>query len=155
MSSTSPTSTTGVSTCSPECPILTRCSRDRRARSGFREPVQMCFENDGRAFLVTEGVVLALKDGVFRYVAGTPGLPGYRDGSAAEALLGRQLSICPDGRGGFYIGDRSNRCLRRLRRGGPGWVIETVAGDPASRPHRNNWTVFVMKARWRRRRTMM
>jgi hypothetical protein len=101
---------------------------------GFNEPVHMCFAADGQAFLATEGVILTLSNGVVRYFAGTPGLPGYRDGLAGQSLLGRELSICPDGRGGLYIGDRSNRCVRRLANRGGDWFVETVAGDPSKPP---------------------
>ena len=102
--------------------------------AGFREPVQMCFFPSGEGFVATEGVIMGFgKDRVLRYLAGSPALSGYRDGSPEEALLGRQLSICPDGRGGLYIGDRTNRCIRRLSRKAGRWVLDTVAGDP-SRP---------------------
>ncbi|GIW85262.1 MAG: hypothetical protein KatS3mg107_0922 [Gemmataceae bacterium] len=91
----------------------------------------MCFFPDGQVFLALDGVVMTItKDGVLRFFAGTPGLTGYQDGLAAQALLGRQISICPDGRGGLYVGDRSNRCLRRITQKGKQWIVETVAGDP-------------------------
>ena len=100
--------------------------------AGFREPIQMSFFPSGEGFIATEGVIMALsKDRLVRYLAGSPGLSGYRDGSPEDALLGRQLSLCPDGKGGLYIGDRTNRCIRRLSQKGGRWFVETVAGDPA------------------------
>jgi hypothetical protein len=103
--------------------------------AGFREPIQMCFLTTGEMLISTDGVIL-MGDGKagFRILAGTPGLTGYHDGPAAQALLGRQMSMCSDGRGGAYIGDRSNRLIRRLTRRGGQWVVETVAGDPAKPP---------------------
>jgi hypothetical protein len=98
--------------------------------AGFQEPIQMCFLPSGEGLITTGGVIMLLKDRTVRYLAGVPGRPGYQDGPAGQALLGRQLSICPDGKGGAYIGDRSNRCIRRLTRKAGRWVVETVAGDP-------------------------
>lgn len=95
----------------------------------------MCFFPDGQAFLALDGLIMTVtKDRIVRFVAGTPGVTGYQDGPAAQALLGRQISICPDGRGGLYIGDRSNRCLRRLTCKEKQWVVETVAGGPHHPP---------------------
>lgn len=93
----------------------------------------MCFFPDGQAFLAVDGVILNItRTGIVRFLAGTPGVPGYHDGPAAQALLGRQISICPDNKGGLFIGDRSNRCLRRLARDGKHWQVTTVAGNPAN-----------------------
>ncbi len=98
--------------------------------AGFHEPIQMCFLPSGEGLITTGGVIMLLKDRTVRYLAGVPGRPGYQDGPAEQALLGQQLSICPDGKGGAYIGDRSNRCIRRLTPKAGRWVVETVAGDP-------------------------
>ena len=96
-----------------------------------RNAWSMCFFPDGQAFLAVDGVIMTVtKDGIVRFLAGTPGLVGYQDGPASQVLLGRQISICPDGKGGLYVGDRSNRCLRRLTQKEKQWVVETVAGDP-------------------------
>ena len=92
----------------------------------------LCFLSSGEAFTAGEGVVFSYsRAGAVRYFAGLPGRPGYRDGPAAGARLGRQLDLCADNRGGLYVADRSNRCLRRLHRESGIWVIETIAGDPA------------------------
>lgn len=93
----------------------------------------MCFFPDGQAFLAAEGLIMTFtREGVMRFLAGTPGLTGYQDGPAAQALLGRQISICPDGKGGLFIGDRSNRCIRWLTRKDSRWTVETLAGDPTA-----------------------
>lgn len=98
-----------------------------------RNAWSMCFFPDGQAFLAVDGVIITITaDGIVRFLAGTPGTTGYQDGLAAQALLGRQISICPDGAGGLYVGDRSNRCLRRLAKDGKRWQVTTVAGDPAN-----------------------
>jgi hypothetical protein len=101
--------------------------------AGIPHAGSTCFFPSGEGFIGSSGVVLKItKDKTIRFLAGTPGLPGYADGPAAQALIGLQLSICPDHKGGLYIGGRSNRCIRRLTKKGSGWVAETVAGSPAN-----------------------
>jgi len=96
-----------------------------------RNAWSMCFLSDGQGFMAVDGVIMTFtKDGIVRFLAGNPGLAGYQDGPATEALLGRQISICPDGKGGLWLGDRSNRCIRRLTKKEGRWTVETVAGDP-------------------------
>ncbi len=100
--------------------------------AGLVHAASMCFLPSGEGFVAGDGVVMIItKERVFRFLAGTPGLPGYADGPAPQALLGRQLSICPDNQGGLYLGDRSNRCVRHLTKKGDAWTVETVAGNPA------------------------
>ena len=90
----------------------------------------MCFSPDGDAYLAADGLILTLtRDKIVRFLAGTPGQPGYQDGPAGQARLGRQISLFPEGKGGLYIGDRSNRCIRRLTKKEGRWIVETVAGD--------------------------
>lgn len=104
-----------------------------RLQAGHDRRGPIVFLPGGEAFTAGEGVVFVLtKPGVVRFLAGDPDLPGYRDGDAGQALLGRDLSLCHDGHGGLYIADRDNRCLRRARRVKDRWVIETVAGDPGN-----------------------
>jgi len=100
--------------------------------AGLSHAASLCFLPTGEGFLAADGVIMTItKDKTVRFFAGTPGLPGHADGPASQALLGRQLSITPDNKGGFYIGDRSNRCVRRLSKKDDAWVVETVAGDPS------------------------
>ncbi|GBD36156.1 hypothetical protein HRbin36_01277 [bacterium HR36] len=95
----------------------------------------MCFFPDGQAFLALDGLIMTIThDRIVRFLAGTPGVTGYQDGLAAQALLGREISVCPDGKGGLYIGDRSNRCLRRLTSKEKQWLVETVAGSQDQPP---------------------
>lgn len=95
----------------------------------------MCFLPSGDCFLASEGVILIVTpDRSVRNFTGTAGLPGYQDGPAAEALFGRQLSLASDGQGGLLVGDRSNRCLRRLSKRTGTWLVETLAGNPLKAP---------------------
>jgi hypothetical protein len=94
----------------------------------------LCFMPSGECFMVQEGAVLSIsKERVARCFAGTPGLEGYLDGPVEHALLGRQLSICPDTKGGLLLCDRSNRCLRRIFKKEDKWVVATLAGDPSKK----------------------
>ncbi len=100
--------------------------------AGFSHAGSLCFVPSGEAYFATDGVIFHIsKEGTFRFFAGIPGTYGCADGPVEKATLGRQISICPDGKDGFYIGDRSNRCVRRLSRKDGRWMVETVAGDPA------------------------
>jgi hypothetical protein len=113
------------------CPSAGGALQGPLKEAGIHTSGTMCFLPDGQAFLCGNGVVMTVTSGgTVRLFAGTPGLPGHQDGPVAEALLGRQISMVPDGKGGFFIGDRSNRCIRRIRQTGGRWVVQTVAGDP-------------------------
>lgn len=108
-----------------------------REQAGHDRSGPMVFLLSGEAFTAGGGVIFVItKDEVVRYLAGDPELPGYRDGPASEALLGADLSLCDDRRGGLYIADRSNRCLRRAHQIDGQWVVETVAGSPHNRADR-------------------
>jgi len=47
-------------------------------------------------------------------IAGTPGVPGYRDGSANVALFDKPTWIDVDAQGAIYVVDRNNHVLRRI-----------------------------------------
>jgi hypothetical protein len=94
----------------------------------------MVFFPNGQAFAVGEGVIYQVqRNGPVRYLAGNPAMCGAQDGPVTRALLGRQLSACPDGKGGLFVGDRSNRTIRHLFPKDGQWQVETLAGD-ASKP---------------------
>lgn len=98
--------------------------------AGFSHGGSLCFMPSGEGYFANDGVIFYIsREGTFRFFAGIPGVFGCQDGPVEYATLGRQISICLDGKGGFYIGDRSNRCIRRLTKKGNQWVIETVAGN--------------------------
>jgi hypothetical protein len=104
-----------------------------RLQAGHDRRGPMAFLPDGSACTAGEGVVfLFTPDGTVRYLAGDPDQPGYRDGPADEALLGRELSVAVTARGGLVIADRSNRCLRRALRKDSRWFVETIAGHPSN-----------------------
>jgi NHL repeat len=102
---------------------LLQAGHDRRGPMVFLPGGEACTASEGVVFIFT-------REGTLRYLAGDPDQPGYREGPADEALLGRELSIASDSRGGLLIADRSNRCLRRATRKEGRWFIETVAGHP-------------------------
>lgn len=104
-----------------------------RLQAGHDRRGPMAFLPDGAACTAGEGVVFHFaSDGTVRYLAGDPDQPGYRDGPAEEALLGRELSLVVDPRGRLIIADRSNRCLRRAQLKDGRWFIETIAGHPSN-----------------------
>jgi hypothetical protein len=105
---------------------LLGAGHDRRGPMAFLPTGEACTAGEGVVFIFT-------RDGVVRFLAGDPDQPGYRDGPAGEALLGRDLTVAADSQGGVFIADRSNRCVRRAVRKDGRWFIETVAGH-ASHP---------------------
>jgi hypothetical protein len=108
-----------------------------RLQAGHDRRGPMAFLPEGHACTAGEGVIFVFtRGGTLRYLAGDPDQPGYRDGPADEALLGRELSVATDPRGGLLIADRSNRCLRRAFRKDGQWFIDTVAGHPNNPPDR-------------------
>jgi hypothetical protein len=86
-----------------------QAGHDRRGPMAFLATGEACTAGDGVVFLFT-------RDGTVRLLSGDPEQPGYRDGPAAESRLGTDLTVAADGRGGLFIADRSNRCLRRAVR---------------------------------------
>jgi hypothetical protein len=93
----------------------------------------MAFLPTGEACTAGEGVVFIFtRDGTVRYLAGDADRPGYRDGPATAALLGRQLTVVANPRGGLLIADRSNRCVRRAVQKEGRWFVETLAGHPSN-----------------------
>jgi hypothetical protein len=102
-----------------------QAGHDRRGPMAFLPTGQACTAGDGVVFVFT-------RSGTVRYLAGDGDQPGYRDGPAAEALLGRQLTVAADPGGRLLIADRSNRCLRRAVKKGGRWFVETLAGHPSN-----------------------
>lgn len=109
-----------------------------RLQAGHDRRGPMAFLPTGEASTAGEGVVFVFtRDETVRFLAGDPDQPGYRDGPAAEALLGRELSVATGAKGELWIADRSNRCVRRAVKKDGIWHIETVAGHPSNPPDRD------------------
>jgi len=107
-----------------------------RLQAGLAHPAgpgRMCFLQPGEAYIAGQGIIFILtREETVSYFAGSAEMTGYQDGPVAVALFGLELSICPDGTGGLYVSDRFNRCIRRIYRKSGGWMVATLAGDPAN-----------------------
>jgi hypothetical protein len=103
-----------------------------RLQAGHDRRGPMAFLATGEACTAGDVVFLLTRDGTVRLLAGDPEQPGYRDGPAAASPLGADLTVAADERGGLFIADRSNRCLRRAVRRDGQWRIETLAGHPSN-----------------------
>jgi hypothetical protein len=109
-----------------------------RLQAGHERRGPMAFLPSGDACTAGEGVVFVFtREGAVRYLAGDPDQPGYRDGPAAEALLGRDLTVAAGPQGDLFIADRSNRCVRRAVKTNGMWQIETLAGHPDNPANRD------------------
>jgi len=61
-------------------------------------------------------------------IAGLPGVPGYADGTNAEARFNRPTGIAIDTFGNLFVAERYNHTVRKLTPAGTNWVVSTVAG---------------------------
>lgn len=60
-------------------------------------------------------------------VAGTPGVSGFRDGPASQALFTSPVGICCDSKGNVFAADASNHCIRKIE---PNGTVSTFVGNP-------------------------
>jgi hypothetical protein len=107
-----------------------------RLQAGLAHPAgpgRMCFLIPGEACIAGQGIIFKLsRDETVSYFAGSTEMTGFQDGSAAAALFGLELTICQDGKGGLYVSDRFNRCIRRIHPSSGDWIVTTLAGDHAN-----------------------
>jgi hypothetical protein len=85
------------------------------------------------------------REGPALILAGMPSRPGYADGPAELARFGGHGimgmgRIISDAKGGYYIADWGNQCIRHLfKKDGKKWWVETTAGEPAKGPGWEEW----------------
>jgi len=61
-------------------------------------------------------------------IAGMPGVPGYADGTNADARFNRPTGIAIDLAGNLFVAERYNHTIRKLSPSGTNWVVSTIAG---------------------------
>ena len=103
------------------------------AGAGYR-PAALCGDKTGNVYMLDGHAVFVITpDGMKHRLAGRD-RPGYRDGPAACALfdqgnpynIGRGIQC--DARGNIFVTDNGNRVIRRIRKNGGRWVVDTWAG---------------------------
>jgi hypothetical protein len=55
-----------------------------------------------------------VKDGIVTTLIGKPGVAGYQDGNADDALFNQPYGICIDKDNNIYIAESGNHCIRKL-----------------------------------------
>ncbi len=99
--------------------------------AGEERVYTMAFDDEGNAYAAAEGFVArADKAGSLRYLAGIPGVFGFRDGPAERALFSGIRGLARGPQGQLYVLDRGNFCIRQLSRADGRWTVKTVAGTP-------------------------
>ncbi len=105
--------------------------------AGFGERVYgMAFDKEGNAYIVTPSCVVRRDtEGSVRFLAGVPGVLGFRDGPAERALFsgigtGGPSVVRVGPQGQIYVLDRGNFCIRQVIKRNGRWFVETVAGTP-------------------------
>ena len=66
----------------------------------------------------------------FVTIAGTPGNPGYANGTNGGALFQWPYGIAQDTRSNLYVVDGYENVIRKLTPAGTNWVVTTIAGTP-------------------------
>lgn len=79
----------------------------------------------GKVYVVTNGMVQTVDNGVLTTLAGEAGQFGTTDGTGAQARFAAPASAVLDAAGNLYVGDREV-----VRKVAPGGVVTTVAGQP-------------------------
>ncbi len=98
----------------------------------------MGFDKEGNAYIATATCVARVDTGGrLRFLAGLPGIMGYRDGQAERALFSSIQALCVGPKGQIYLLDRGNLCIRQLIKKDGRWLVETVAGTPGKSEIKN------------------
>ena len=71
-------------------------------------------------------VIWTCRKGTWQILAGAYQVPGFVDGTPAEARFNRPLLMAMDGAGVLYVGDSGQRVLRRIT---PAGAVTTLAGS--------------------------
>ncbi len=103
-------------------------------QAGLPRRANLQFDKDGSAVLVSERILFHIgKDRTVRIIAGRPGMSGFQDGPAQLARFNKMNGVARDGKGGFYVNDRGNVCIRHVFKKEDGsWWVETIAGTPGT-----------------------
>ncbi|MFZ5469514.1 MAG: hypothetical protein ACOZIN_08765 [Myxococcota bacterium] len=93
--------------------------------SGFSGNHDVVLDGAGGLLVAEIGRVVRVFNGVQTTVAGTgPLSPGFRDGPAAQAQFGQEVSVCGTSSGTVFVADAENQRIRMVQNG----QVSTYAG---------------------------
>ncbi|MCX6878552.1 MAG: hypothetical protein NTW21_32770, partial [Verrucomicrobia bacterium] len=96
----------------------------------FKGPMKVAVDGSANVY-VTDVVNHAIRKitptGVVSTLAGDPGVPGSADGTGSAARFSLPQGLAVDGNDNVYVGDVSNRTIRKIT---PAGVVTTLAGSP-------------------------
>lgn len=109
--------------------IATGAVATLKGQSLPEDVVAMVFDGAGNRYELSETAVYkTTPPGGRSLLAGSP-LPGYADGSGANARFGRAAGMAIDGAGNLVVADTGNTTLRKVT---PAGVVTTLAGTPGT-----------------------
>lgn len=113
----------------------TRGSLDGAAFSAqFSEPSSLALDGAGNIYvcdMANHTIRRIATDGMVATIAGVAGVPGYADGSGANARFNRPVGLAIDSLGNIYVADTQNHCIRKLILSSSGYIVKTLAGSTA------------------------
>jgi hypothetical protein len=113
-------------------PGQTGTADGRGTAARFNRPAGLWIDRSGVLFIAdaaNQTIRTMSPEGVVRTLAGTPGVYGYADGPAGQALFAFPHGVAVDGGGNAYVPDGFNHTVRKISAAG---VVSTLAGGIGS-----------------------
>jgi NHL repeat len=98
----------------------------------FRTPMGMAFDNEGNLLVADYGgctIRQISPDGTVSTLAGSPGVPGFADGSSTNAAFNHPSGLAVGADGTIYVADTDNHVVRTIQTNG---AVATIAGTAGS-----------------------
>lgn len=83
----------------------------------FNSPRQLVLDDEDNLYIADSGnhcIRKVTPEGIVSTVIGNPNKSGYKDGTPEVALFTEPWGLAIDSEGVIYIGDKDNRCIRKL-----------------------------------------
>lgn len=96
----------------------------------FNQPTGIAVDGNGIIYVsdsFNQTIRSVTPAGIVTTLAGMPGVVGFNNGKAANALFNYPQGLAVDGSGNVYVADTGNSTIRVIRSGG---TVATLAGQP-------------------------